>query len=341
MMLTALGLMSGTSLDGVDVALIETDGRRVNALGPSGYRPYTEMERSLLRQALYEAADLPDRAARPGCLREAERVVTAAHAEAVAAFTAQHRMRFDDIDIVGFHGQTVLHRPEKKLTVQIGDALSLAKAIHIPVMYDFRAADVDAGGQGAPFVPVYHRALAQSLDWEGPTVVVNIGGVANITYIDGDTLIACDTGPGQRAARRLHVPLAEPALRYRGPHRRAGQGRCGLDQPRAADAVLFAAAAEIARSQRFCGAEARRCTARGWRGDADRLYRRRDRPRGAAAAEGAQELDRGRRRRPQPDHAADAARVPGSLRPSGPRTRWAGRPTPSRRRRSDFWRRGA
>jgi anhydro-N-acetylmuramic acid kinase len=196
MMLTAIGLMSGTSLDGVDVALIETDGRRVSALGPSGYRPYTDMERGLLRQALYEAADLPDRLARPGCLREAERVVTSAHAEAVAAFTAQHRMRFDDIDIVGFHGQTVLHRPEKKLTVQIGDALMLAKTICIPVMYDFRAADVDAGGQGAPFVPVYHRALAQSLDWEGPTVVVNIGGVANITYIDGDTLIACDTGPG-------------------------------------------------------------------------------------------------------------------------------------------------
>jgi anhydro-N-acetylmuramic acid kinase len=196
MMLTALGLMSGTSLDGVDVALIETDGRRVNALGPSGYRPYTDTERGLLRQALYEAADLPDRTARPGCLREAERVVTSAHAEAVATFTAQHRMRFDDIDIVGFHGQTVLHRPDKKLTVQIGDALTLAKTICIPVMYDFRAADVEAGGQGAPFVPVYHRALAQSLEWEGPTVVVNIGGVANITYIDGDTLIACDTGPG-------------------------------------------------------------------------------------------------------------------------------------------------
>src|SRR6187431_29459 len=197
MMLTALGLMSGTSLDGVDVALIETDGRRVNALGPSGYRPYTEMERSLLRQALYEAADLPDRAARPGCLREAERVVTSAHAEAVAAFTAQHRMRFDDIDIVGFHGQTVLHRPEKKLTVQIGDAAALARAIHIPVMHDFRAADVAAGGQGAPFVPVYHRALAQALGRDGPIAVVNIGGVSNITYIDGaDVLIACDTGPG-------------------------------------------------------------------------------------------------------------------------------------------------
>jgi anhydro-N-acetylmuramic acid kinase len=197
MMLTAVGLMSGTSLDGVDVALIETDGRRVRAFGPSGYRPYTGPERSLLRQALMEAIHLPQREARPGVLAEAERVVTVAHAEAVAAFTAQNRINCQDIDIVGFHGQTVLHRPERKLTVQIGDAMALAKAIHIPVMHDFRAADVAAGGQGAPFVPVYHRALTQSLQREGPIVVVNIGGVSNITYIDGaDTLIACDTGPG-------------------------------------------------------------------------------------------------------------------------------------------------
>ena len=87
--------------------------------------------------------------------------------------------------------------PPRRLTVQIGDAAALAKAIHIPVMHDFRAADVAAGGQGAPLVPVYHRALAQSLEREGPIVVLNIGGVSNITYIDGaDTLIACDTGPG-------------------------------------------------------------------------------------------------------------------------------------------------
>jgi anhydro-N-acetylmuramic acid kinase len=196
-MLTAIGLMSGTSLDGVDVALIETDGRRVQAFGPSGFRPYSDAERVLLRQALTEAVDLPQRDARPGILREAERAVTIAHAEAVAAFTAQNRISREDVDIVGFHGQTVLHRPEQKMTVQIGDAMALAKAIHIPVMHDFRAADVAAGGQGAPFVPVYHRALAQSLEREGPIVVVNIGGVANVTYIDGaDTLIACDTGPG-------------------------------------------------------------------------------------------------------------------------------------------------
>src|SRR6266702_1236164 len=197
MMLTALGLMSGTSLDGVDVALIETDGKQVKSFGPSGYRPYGPAERNLLRQALSEAVHLPQRDARPGILAEAERAVTLAHAEAVAAFVAQNRMRPEDIDIVGFHGQTVLHRPERRLTVQIGDAPALAKAIHIPVMHDFRTADVAAGGQGAPFVPVYHRALAQSLEREGPIAVLNIGGVSNITYIDGtDTLIACDTGPG-------------------------------------------------------------------------------------------------------------------------------------------------
>ena len=197
MMLTAIGLMSGTSLDGVDVALIETDGKRVKAFGPTGYRPYTPKERGLLLQALTEAVHLPQRDARPGILGEAERAVTIAHAEAVASFTAQNRITSEDIDIVGFHGQTVLHRPAQKMTVQIGDAAALAKAIHIPVMHDFRAADVAAGGQGAPFVPVYHRALAQSLEREGPIAVVNIGGVSNITYIDGaDTLIACDTGPG-------------------------------------------------------------------------------------------------------------------------------------------------
>src|SRR5712672_1123532 len=113
-MLTAIGLMSGTSLDGVDVALIETDGRRVKSFGPSGYRPYTQSERGLLRQALTEAVNLPQRDARPGILREAEHAVTVAHAEAVAAFTAQHRITREEIDIVGFHGQTVLHRPAQK-----------------------------------------------------------------------------------------------------------------------------------------------------------------------------------------------------------------------------------
>jgi anhydro-N-acetylmuramic acid kinase len=170
-----------------------------------------------------EAVNLPQRDARPGILREAERAVTIAHAEAIASFTAQNRISREDVDIVGFHGQTVLHRPAQKMTVQIGDAMALARAIHIPVMHDFRAADVAAGGQGAPFVPVYHRALAQSLEREGPMVVVNIGGVSNITYIDGtDTLIACDTGPGNALLDDFMVRMTGQRIDCEG--RMAAQG---------------------------------------------------------------------------------------------------------------------
>ena len=197
MMMTAIGLMSGTSLDGVDVALIETDGKRVQAFGPTGYRKYSEAERAVLRQALGDALGMNDRAARPGCLSQAESIVTDVHTEALLDFIDANDIARENVDIVGFHGQTVLHRPIDRLTVQIGDAPALARALHLPVMHDFRAADVAAGGQGAPLVPVYHRALAESLDRPGPIVLVNIGGVSNITYIDGaGVLIACDTGPG-------------------------------------------------------------------------------------------------------------------------------------------------
>lgn len=195
-MLTAIGLMSGTSLDGVDVALIETDGERIGAFGPTGYRAYAGSERSLLRRALADAASLAARDARPGALAEAERLVTHAHGEAVESFLGDYGIARGAIGVIGFHGQTVLHRPERRLTVQIGDGHALAAALGIPVVYDLRAADVAAGGQGAPLVPVYHRALVRMLDQAGPTAVVNVGGVANITYIDGEALIACDTGPG-------------------------------------------------------------------------------------------------------------------------------------------------
>jgi anhydro-N-acetylmuramic acid kinase len=194
--LRAIGLMSGTSMDGVDVALIESDGESVASFGPSSYRPYSDRERALLRQGLVDARGVVDRCARPGALADAERLVTQAHAEAVEQFLDANRIARESVDVVGFHGQTVLHRPEQRLTVQIGDGASLAKALKVAVVYDLRAADVAAGGQGAPLVPVYHRALVRSLDLEGPISVLNIGGVANISYVDGDTLIACDTGPG-------------------------------------------------------------------------------------------------------------------------------------------------
>jgi anhydro-N-acetylmuramic acid kinase len=191
----AIGLMSGTSLDGVDIAAVSTDGERITALGPRGYRPYAEPERALLRQALSEATALDDRAARPGALARAEELVTAAHGEAVVRFLEEHHLR---PDIIGFHGQTVLHRPERRLTVQIGAGETLARLTGIPVAYDFRAADVAAGGQGAPLVPVFHRALAAGLERPRPLMVLNIGGVANVTWLgaESDDPVACDTGPG-------------------------------------------------------------------------------------------------------------------------------------------------
>jgi anhydro-N-acetylmuramic acid kinase len=192
----AIGLMSGTSLDGVDVALIETDGERVAAFGPTGYRPYADGERALLRAALDAGAGLTDRTARPGVLQEADDFVTRVHAETVEAFIGKERIDPAGVAIVGFHGQTVLHKPAAKLTVQIGDGVALARRLKIPVAYDFRSADIAAGGQGAPLVPVFHQALARSLARPHPVAVLNIGGVANVTYVDGGDPVACDTGPG-------------------------------------------------------------------------------------------------------------------------------------------------
>jgi anhydro-N-acetylmuramic acid kinase len=192
----AIGLMSGTSLDGVDVALIETDGERIAALGPTGYRPYSDEERALLRAALAEGAKLKDRWARPGVVAEADAFVTRVHAEAVEDFLKTEHIDKAGVAVVGFHGQTVLHRPAERLTVQIGDGAALAKRLGMAVAFDFRAADVAAGGQGAPLVPIFHQALARDLDHPHPIAVLNVGGVANVTFVDGGDPVACDTGPG-------------------------------------------------------------------------------------------------------------------------------------------------
>jgi len=192
----AIGLMSGTSLDGVDVAAIETDGERVLGFGPTGYRAYADGERALLRQALADATALTSRDARPGVLAEAEAFITRAHAEAVETFLKENAIAREAVTVVGFHGQTVLHRPADKLTVQIGDGAALARRLGLTVAYDFRAADVAAGGQGAPLVPVFHQALARSIERPHPIAVLNIGGVANVTWVDGGEPVACDTGPG-------------------------------------------------------------------------------------------------------------------------------------------------
>jgi anhydro-N-acetylmuramic acid kinase len=203
----AIGLMSGTSLDGVDVALIETDGQTVHVvkshntflepLGPTGYRGYSEEEKALLRAATKDAEAILQPGDRPGRLPEAEAFVTGAHAEAVERFLAENGLVPSDVDVIGFHGQTVIHRPDHRLSVQIGDGQALANRLGIPVVSDLRRADVEAGGQGAPLVPVFHKALAEASGFAGPVGILNIGGVANATLIDSKGgVIAFDTGPG-------------------------------------------------------------------------------------------------------------------------------------------------
>ena len=192
----AIGLMSGTSRDGVDVALIDTDGETIAQFGATACRPYSRAERTLLRRATAAAANLTERTARPDVVAEAEDLVNDAHAEAVEAFLVANDLKPESVAAIGFHGQTLLHRPERGVTLQIGDGPALAARLGIPVVYDFRAADVAAGGQGAPLAPIYHRALVRRLGRQSSIAVLNLGGVANVTYIDGDALIACDTGPG-------------------------------------------------------------------------------------------------------------------------------------------------
>jgi anhydro-N-acetylmuramic acid kinase len=194
----SIGLMSGTSMDGVDVALVETDGEGVVHLGSFLCQPYSDADRVLLRRALQDARQLTDRTARPGSLAEAERTITERHVAAVESFLTEHGIDRGMIDIIGFHGQTVLHRPESRLTVQIGDGHELAHRLGIPVAFDFRAPDVAAGGHGAPLVPVFHRALTEAAGLELPAVILNLGGVANLTYLSarGADPLAWDTGPG-------------------------------------------------------------------------------------------------------------------------------------------------
>ena len=213
-LLTAIGLMSGTSMDGIDVALVRTDGGRTVERGPSRSYSYDDDMRGRLKVALKEAAGLKDRKARPGTLGAVEKELTERHAAAVEDFLGETGTSRRSLDVIGFHGHTVLHRPEARLTVQLGDAGLLARLTGCEVVSDLRAADVDAGGQGAPLAPVYHRALALGLP-QRPVVFVNIGGVANVTWIGGNgELLAFDTGPGNAlmddwAARHSGRPCDE------------------------------------------------------------------------------------------------------------------------------------
>lgn len=201
-MKTAIGLMSGTSMDGIDLALVRTDGADRVERGPSQYVPYDDGLRARWKRALVMAKAITERHQRPEDLADAERILTLAHAAAVKSFLHRIGRTPADIDVIGFHGQTVLHRPDEALTVQIGDGPLLADETGIDVVYDMRANDMVHGGQGAPLIPAYHAALAANLPagLERPAVFVNIGGISNLTYTGKAgrpaELAAFDSGPG-------------------------------------------------------------------------------------------------------------------------------------------------
>ncbi len=208
----AIGLMSGTSLDGIDAALIETDGEAF--VRPIAFRgePYSDSARAQLAEATRMALTFDKPRASPPVVAAGE-LITRAHVFAVHKLLADAGVAAADVDVIGFHGQTIAHRPDRRWTWQIGDGAAVARATGITTVSDFRSADVAAGGQGAPLLPVYHAALAAGL--EGPVAVLNLGGVGNITFIPGgrdmhdsremsperaqmmdrDGLVAFDTGP--------------------------------------------------------------------------------------------------------------------------------------------------
>ena len=194
--MTAIGLMSGTSMDGIDVALLRTDGESQVSRGPFIGLPYDAEFRERLKEALVLARSLTDRTARPGALAAIERDLTLRHAAAVRRLMTEFGLQPQGIDVVGFHGQTVLHRPGEGLTIQLGDGDLLAAELGIPVVYDMRANDMRHGGEGAPLVPAYHAALRAAVGGEA-IAFVNIGGISNLSYLGPEgEIIAFDSGPG-------------------------------------------------------------------------------------------------------------------------------------------------
>ncbi len=213
----ALGAMSGTSLDGVDAAMLQTDGHRIHGFGLDGYRPYSDSERATLRAAL-------------GCwpgeagVAAAAAVVEAAHAELLA--------RFPQAEVVGFHGQTLAHEPGARGTHQAGCGQRLAEALGKPVVWDFRTADVALGGQGAPLAPFYHHACAQWMGATAPLAFLNLGGVANLTWVNPavaapelpGALLAFDAGPA-------NAPMDDLMLSRHGRTHDEGGALAGTGKP--------------------------------------------------------------------------------------------------------------
>jgi len=206
---TVIGLMSGTSMDGIDAALIRTDGQRVTGRGPAVTIAYEAGQREMIQAAVSRAAGLPGAPDVPVCFDDLGKALAEWHAVAVNAVLDEAGLVAGDLDAIGFHGHTVFHAPRPGqgpgYTWQAGDGEHLARLMGVPVVSDFRSADVAAGGEGAPLAPAYHAALLGSSggglvrpsSW--PVAILNLGGVGNVTYVGApdrpEDMLAFDTGP--------------------------------------------------------------------------------------------------------------------------------------------------
>ncbi len=217
---TAIGVISGTSMDGIDVALIRSDGAERVETGPAATFPYPEPVALALRAVVAD----PSEAEKPQA--ELERVVTDAHVAAVEAFLDRFAIARESVALIGMHGQTILHRPRARLTRQLCDGARAAAALRIDVVSDFRSADVAAGGEGAPLAPIYHAAMAAGL--ERPLMILNWGGVGNVTYLGAEgEIIAFDTGPANALIDDFLLRRRGVALDENGAL--AGEGRIDAD----------------------------------------------------------------------------------------------------------------
>ena len=184
--LNIIGLMTGTSMDGIDISLIQTNGVDLRRLNKNYFYEYSNKTKLFLLNILNE--DINSNLKRKKSLDE--------------FITNEHYLALKDLkiveasDLIGFHGQTIYHDPENKTSIQIGDPKRLAEMLKKNVVFDFRSKDLELGGQGAPLAPIYHKFIIKKFNLELPSCILNIGGVSNLTYWDGENLIGFDTGPG-------------------------------------------------------------------------------------------------------------------------------------------------
>jgi anhydro-N-acetylmuramic acid kinase len=230
----AVGLMTGTVLDGyIDVALLKSDGEQIEEFGHYSLEPYPEGIVELLKETLQVALEWQFKGQEPAIFARTEQCITEEQSKAVSNVLRCNGLKPEDISVIGFHGQSVLHRAATDgapgRTRQLGDGQQMAELLGIPVAWDFRSADVAAGGQGAPLAPVYHkalleRALSENKVKANTAAVLNLGGVANISWFDeNNQIVAFDTGPANAPINDWVARHTSMSMDDKGRYAAAGQ----------------------------------------------------------------------------------------------------------------------